>query len=260
MAQGAVKKAVAGLGGNKLTTAGVRDLRRQGLSANEIQRVSDHASSTGVGAKAMVAKQVAQAAQNQMKSVGGQSSGPGRGGGVIRDAAKRVNDDGKLSLSEMKQLGREGYTDKQVQRIAGKADEVGAGAQKRLARFSGGGGNGDDGNNGGGSGGSGGSGATAQEPAYGTADDKGWLAAELKAIDTFKPDLAPTVYNNYRPASLSGEARNAADEAKDFIDSHRGRWSPTPASLAIDYGSSENDGWTLLRKKEGGQDPWNSYA
>ena len=60
---------------------------------------------------------------------------------------------------------------------------------------------------------------------YGTSEMGGWLASELSAIDTFKPDLEAKVYNSYRPADLSGQLRDAVAEANSFIDQHSPRAS-----------------------------------
>lgn len=203
--------------------------------------------------KAQEAKQKAQAAARQNAEQRERQRNRDRNGGrqsapqqqqqqlSVKAGVQQVGD--KLSKGEAKDLRQQGYSVKQIGKIAGKVERTGAGATKVLERWQANGGRDGRGGGrpsssgiGGGGGGRPGGGAAGgltgndreRKPgkpgisaggSYGTTDRNGWLAAELNAIDTFRPDTTPTLFNSYRPTDLSAQLRDAVAEANNFIDS-----------------------------------------
>ena len=204
--------------------------------------------------QAEAAKEKAREAQRQTERDRERDrNGGGNGGGMVKQAVAQVGD--KLKRSEVKDLRQQGYSLKQVQKVAGKVDKVGAGAARHLDKWqrsynanpnntdrprSGGGGTPPAGGSGGGGGGgerrnpeNRPAGAVSAGGAQGTSDRNGWLAAELNAIDTFRANTTPTVFNNYRPTDLSDQLRDAVAEANQFIDSRSSGGSGTTATASV---------------------------
>lgn len=163
----------------------------------------------------------------------------------------------KLGKGEAKDLKQDGYSLKQITKIAGKVETVKPGAQKKLETWQGkaqkakevaGAHHGSSGSGGSAAGNAairdlmanGGSSSKGDEEpgisaggSYGTADRNGWLAAELNAIDTFRPNTTPTLFNNYRPTDLSGQLNDAVAEANRFIDSAGKTSSSSTATASV---------------------------
>lgn len=190
--------------------------------------------------KAAKAKEKAQAAQSAVRSDRRQSGSSGNSS--VRSAVAAVGN--KLSKGELKDLKRQGYSQSQLQKVADRVEAVKPSAQRKLDRWASKGEVAATPASGGQS-----TAASGPSPAellnnlpapseeaddgpaisaggsYGTADRTGWLAAELNAVDTFRPDTTPRLFNNYRPTDLSGQLRDAIAEANSFIDQHRSSWS-----------------------------------
>ena len=234
---GQVQQAVAQVG-NTLNRSDIRDLRQDGYSAKQIDKVASQVDKVGAGAQSLL---------DRTAGGGGGGNPGGNGGGsalTVRGGLDQVGD--KLSRSEVKDLRQDGYRLQQVQKIADQVDKVGGGATRQLDRWQdsaaanpNGGSNGNR-PSGGGSGGSapaggGAAGGERRDPedrpagavsaggAQGTSDRNGWLAAELNAIDTFRANTTPTVFNNYKPTDLSDQLRDAVSEANRFIDDNSSR-------------------------------------
>lgn len=238
-AQQSIKTAAKSVG-NTLNKGDIKNLKGQGYSGAQIQQVATRVGNVGQGAQQKLDKVVAKA--------GGQS-----GNGIsVQAGLQQVGN--KLSKGEAKDLKQQGYSLKQIGKIAGQVEAVKPGAEKKLDRWQEKAQKAKEvaaAHRGGSSSGSSTSGSqaiqdllntgsTPQTPAtpaapepgpgisaggsYGTADRNGWLAAELNAIDTFRPDTTPTLFNSYRPTDLSGQLNDAVSDANSFIDDTASRW------------------------------------
>lgn len=233
-----IKKAAAKASSAKQVAAAVRAVGSR-LSGREAQKL-----------------QAAGFSQKQIQSIAGQtkvgsnakpvvSGGGGGGGGMIKSAVTSVGN--TLNKSEAKDLKQQGYSAKQIGKVASRVGNVTRSAQGKIdtwaskakekaaaAQHATGGGR---------TGSSAGSNAirdlqasgngingisdnygAVPEEAVPTADQSGWLAAELAAIGDADTDITPRMFNNYRPTNLSGQLRDAVAEANAFIDSNRASW------------------------------------
>lgn len=181
--------------------------------------------------KATEAKVKADTAQKELKS----DSSKNKNEPSVQSGMDEVGD--TLKKKEVKQLKQDGYSYDQAEKIAGNTETVNKGAEKKLDKWywkeqkakekaeaaqHSGSSSGNDAIN---------SllGTPPATPAvsagpaisagghYGTADRDSWLAAELNAIDTFRPDTTPELFNNYQPWSLSDQLDSAASEADQFL-------------------------------------------
>jgi hypothetical protein len=228
---GSIKQAVA-QAGNTLNKGDIKDLKQQGYSGSQIQKVAGKVNQVGQGAQPLLNR----ISSNQ----GGNGTQP-----TVKAGLETVGK--KLSQGEAKDLKQDGYSIKQIGKIADQVKAVKPGAEQKISNWqekataakekatavhhS-------SGSQAirdllGSSAAGGGVPAPPAPPApavpstgqsYGTADRDGWLNAELNAIDTYEPDLEATVFNNYRPTGLSGQLRDAVDEANQFIDSTSSSW------------------------------------
>jgi hypothetical protein len=230
---GSVKQAAAQVG-NTLNRKDVKDLKQQGYSGSQIQKVAGRVDQVGQSAQPLLDRM-----------------GSGRGGNDARPTVAAGLDavGKKLSKGEAKDLKQDGYSLKQIGKVADQVKAVKPGAERKINRWqdkaaaakekaaavhhsSGAQAIGEL---------LGSTGTGSSEPAtpppatgqsYGTADRDGWLNAELNAIDTYEPDLEAKVFNNYRPTALSSQLRDAVSEANQFIDSTRSSWGSSSPSVS----------------------------
>ena len=242
----AVAKAVK-QAGNKVTKSDVKKMEAKGFAAKQINKVAAKVGNVGSKAQGRI---------DNKHNTGNSGSGGGGGGSApsVRQAVQQAGN--KLTRGDVKGLEQQGMGSKKIGKVAERHGNVGQKAVNRLenrhsisgiqasagrqqqssperttssssaparpqpssfspqpapqARASS-------------------SPAPAVQPRtpsqnYGTSDMGGWLASELSAIDTFKPDTAPKLFNSYRPTELSGQLRDAVSEANRFIDEHSAQW------------------------------------
>ncbi len=241
----AVAKAVK-QAGNKVTKSDVKKMEAKGFAAKQIKKVAAKVGNVGSKAQRRIDN------KHSSNSKGGNSSGGGGGGSApsVRQAVQQAGN--KLTRGDVKGLEQQGMGSKKIGKVAERHGNVGQKAVNRL----------DNRHGISGIQASAGrqqqssparttssssaparpqpssfspqpSGSSSPAPAvkprtpsqnYGTSDMGGWLASELSAIDTFKPDTAPKVFNSYRPTELSGQLRDAVSEANRFIDEHSAQW------------------------------------
>lgn len=171
----------------------------------------------------------------------------------VQSGLEQVGD--KLSKSESKDLKEQGYSLDQINKIANNVEYVKPGAEKKLDKWNSKAEDAkqaaeaystsssststsstdtsvDDSS-------SEDSNTTEDSPGisagggYGTSDKSGWLAAELNAIDTFRADTTPTLFNSYRPyqsGNLSADLDSAISEADTFISDTASSWKSSSDS------------------------------
>ena len=223
--------------GSTLTGKEVKDLRQQGYSPQQLERIAGRVETVGDRGQKQLDRSTERDARIEAKEKSQAALEKIRSSESTPNIKTAVQAAGKtLTRSDLKTMQEAGYTTAQLGKIANRMDDVGDGANKLLNRLEAKETRAD--------------GRAPELPGpsspggsanYGTADSNGWLSAELKAIDTFKPDLTPTVFNNYRPVALGDRMRDAVDEANRFIDSTTASWGSDQSTLRPDEVSGYRD-------------------